>query len=90
MLFPLVGEVFGNLDGLKALVNPIVGIAEALEVCERLLDAEFRVLHLMDAVCSYLREPAFEWFGLLGRDGLYDAEKSFDINTFGVVSFAVG
>ena len=40
VLFPLVGEVFANLDGLEALVNPIVGIAETLEVCERLLDAE--------------------------------------------------
>ncbi len=90
VLFPLVGEVFANLDGLEALVDPIVGIAEALEVCERLLDTEFGILHLMDAVCSYLCKPAFEGFGLLGWDGLYDTEKPLDINAFGVMPFAIG
>ena len=65
MFFPLVGEVFADLDGLEALVDPVVGITEALEVLERLLDAEFRVLHLVDAVGSHLCEPTLEGFGLL-------------------------
>ena len=47
-----VGHVVAKVLLAKAL--------EALEISERLLDAEFRVLHLMDAVCSYLCEPHLE------------------------------
>ena len=32
LIFLGVGEVFADLDGLEALVDPVVGIAEALEV----------------------------------------------------------
>lgn len=35
------------------------------EVHERLLDAKFRILHLMDSFCTDLSQPAFEWFGFL-------------------------
>ena len=59
-----LARVFADLNGLEALVDPVVGIAEALEVCKRLLDTEFRILHLMDAVGSDPCEPTFEGFGL--------------------------
>ena len=64
--------------------------SEAFEVLERLLNAKFRVLHLMDTIGSHLCEPTFEGFGFLGWNGLDDAEKSLYVNAFGVMSFAIG
>jgi hypothetical protein len=37
----------------------------------RLLEVEFRVLHLVNALSSHLRHPLFERLGLRRRDALY-------------------
>lgn len=61
---PFVGEVFAYLNAFQALVNPVVGIAEALLVSHGLLDGQFRVLHLVEALFRHLRHPEFEGFCL--------------------------
>lgn len=51
------------------------------------LERQLRVDHLVDTLCAYLGKPLLDGFGLLGRDGLDDAEDSFKVSCLSPVIF---
>ena len=86
---PLVGKQFAYLNTFQALVDPIFGIAQATIVSHSLFDREFRVLHLVETLCCYLRHPLLKRFCFRRRYGLNDAEKLFSISHIGKAHLTV-
>ena len=51
---PLVGQLLAHLDGPHAFVDPTVAIALTAVVLNSHLECQFRVNHLVNALCSHL------------------------------------
>ena len=87
---PFIGKRFSYFDGLESLVYPFVRIAKATVVIICLFEIEFWILHLIETVRCDLCHPLFEGFGLLGWDGLDDAEESWLVGCICGVQLSIG
>ena len=68
---------------------PFLGVA-LLEVClQGSVNGLLRVDGLFNTLTAHHGQPRLERFGLLGGDGLDDAEKLFGIGNVGLVPFPV-
>ena len=72
---PFVSKFLTHFDATEPLVNPFVTVAQATVVGIRLLEVQFRVLHLVDAQGRNRSHPLLKRLGLGRRDGLNQAES---------------
>ena len=71
---PFVSQCLTHLYRFNTLVNPRLGITQPTVIGDGLVNTQFRVLHLIDALSSHLRHPLLEWLGF-GRRNRLDNTK---------------
>ena len=65
---PLICKLLAYFNCLDSLVNPLFGITESPLISDRLLNAFFGVLHLVDALCTNCCKPTLDGFCFLAGD----------------------
>jgi hypothetical protein len=67
-LAPCDSQFLAHLYRLDTLVDPRIAISQAFVVGYGLIDAQFRILHLVETLASHLCHPLLEGFCLFRRD----------------------
>jgi hypothetical protein len=78
-----------NFDAFDALVYPVFGVTLSPVIGHRLLDGEFGVLQLVEALPPQLCQPQLEQLCLWRGNGLDKSKDLFYIRDIGKVLFAV-